>query len=159
MGMLRRLTLTTLITGLLSATAAMASEPVVSLWARATPPGATTGAIYGEVENRSDESWELETIEFTGARHAMVHETVHEDGMARMRHASLDLMPREKKTLQPGGAHIMLMGLTEPLVQGCEYLLVLHWSGGTATEHHFLTGSFGQSAAPVESSSECQSPR
>ena len=50
--------------------------------------------------------------------------------------------------LAPGGLHIMLMGLSEGLKTGCEYSFQLTWADGSVSRHAFLTGEYGQMAAP-----------
>lgn len=79
----------------------------------------------------------------------MIHETVEEDGMARMRHAEISLKPGAAVELKPGGLHVMVMGLKTPLVQGCRYGFSMTWSDGSETQFETLTGSFGQSEKPA----------
>ena len=117
-------------------------------WARATAPGATTGAIYGWLENVSDEPLHLQSAHFDGAGHVMLHRTLERQGIMRMIHAEIELAPGETVGLAPGGLHIMLMRLAEPLVQSCTYSVMLEWSNGSRTEHSVVTGSFGQSKKP-----------
>jgi len=127
-----------------------AGDPAVSVnaWARATPPGGSSGAIYGEFRNDSNEMQTVSQITFDLAHHVMVHETSHSDGMARMQADKLQVLPGDSVTLSPGGLHIMLMGLSEGLKSGCEYTFALTWADGSVTRHPFLTGGFGQMEAP-----------
>lgn len=117
-------------------------------WARATAPGATTGAVYGTLTNHGDSVLELTDVMFDAAGHAMVHRTVERDGMMRMMHADIQLAPGDSVTLEPGGLHMMLMRLEAPLQQGCQYEVILGWSNEASTSHVFTTGSFGQSKKP-----------
>ena len=119
-------------------------------WARATPPGGGSGAIYGVVSNSDDQQREVTGILQPLANHVMVHRTIEEDGMQRMRHARLIVPAAGILRLQPGGLHIMLMGLKVPLVEGCHYPLTLVWDNGAPTEHEFLTGTYSQSVPPGE---------
>lgn len=120
----------------------------VNAWARATPPGGSSGAIYGEFRNHSAEVQMVTAIRFDLAHHAMVHETSHSDGMARMQAGTLRLPAAGSTILAPGGLHIMLMGLSEGLKTGCEYSFQLTWADGSVSRHAFLTGEYGQMAAP-----------
>lgn len=120
----------------------------VQSWARATPPGASTGAIYGEFTNLSDKPMSVSRIEFQLAHHVMVHRTSHDKGMARMQEGQLTLAPGETVTMKPGGLHIMLMGLSGGLSEGCEYAYRLIWADDSVTSHRFKTGKFGQMSAP-----------
>ena len=53
-------------------------------------------------------------IRFAGARHAMIHRTVEDQGMARMVHGEILVPPGERYELEPGGLHVMLMGVSLP---------------------------------------------
>ncbi len=94
-------------------------------------------------------------IRFAGARHAMIHRTVEAEGMTRMVHGEILVPPGEHYELKPGGLHVMLMGVTPPLVQGCRYEFQILWENGALTNHEFTTGSYGQMSLPasVESGS------
>ncbi len=140
---------------LVAAPAESSDEPAASLWARATPPGSTSAAIYGEFSSNSAEPISLEKIDLAGARHVMIHRTVEENGMMRMKHASLKLADGEPVSLQPGGLHIMVMGLSEPLKQGCSVTVQLEWSDGTITRHEVNVGSYGQQSMPETESVPC----
>ena len=48
-----------------------------------------------------------------------IHTHIREGDILRMRPvAAVELPPGETVTLQPGGFHLMLIGLKEPLIQG-----------------------------------------
>lgn len=125
-------------------------------WARATAPGATTGAIYGKLQNGGSEAVSLSSVRFEKAGHVMVHRTVESDGMMRMMHAEVTLEPGASVVLEPGGLHIMLMGLKAPLIPGCIYKVELEWDESASTSHDFVTGSFGQSTKPERPGQSCQ---
>ena len=91
---------------------------VTEAWARATPPGATVGAIYVTLENRGTLEDRLVSVASPAAKSAMLHETVEEGGVSQMRESEADIAPRGVLEMKPGGAHIMLMGLTKPLKEG-----------------------------------------
>lgn len=133
------------------------AEPAVQFdaWARATPPGSTSGAIYGVISNGTGAQLELADAVFSGAHHVMVHRTVYIDGMARMKHADVALQPEEAVILAPDGLHIMLMGLSSPLVEGCRYSVQLKWDDGQSTDHSFVTGDFGQMSKPSDVGEVC----
>jgi len=58
------------------------------------------------------------------------------DGVARMREmeGGLDIPAGQSVALNPGGKHIMLMGLTGPLVEGAEITLTLTFEKAGAIE-------------------------
>lgn len=87
-------------------------------------------------------------IRFAGARHAMIHRTVEDEGMARMVHGEILVSPGGRYELKPGGLHVMLMGVSSPLRQGCRYKFQILWENGDSTNHEFLTGGYGQMTFP-----------
>jgi periplasmic copper chaperone A len=126
------------------------SDMVVQAWSRATPPGASSAAIYGLFENNSSHEMRVAEIRFTGARHAMIHRTVEDEGMARMVHGEILVPPGERYELKPGGLHIMLMGVSSRLLQGCLYHFQILWENGDSTNHEFVTGGYGQMVFPAD---------
>ena len=129
------------------------SDVAVQAWSRATPPGASSAAIYGLFENNSSHEMRVAEIRFTGARHAMIHRTVEDEGMARMVHGEILVPPGERYELKPGGLHIMLMGVSFPLLQGCLYKFQILWENGDSTNHEFVTGGYGQMVFPADAES------
>ncbi len=96
------------------------------VWARATPPGSTVGAAYLTVENRGAAGDRLLRAESPLAQSVQLHRTVEENGMATMRplqHAAIP--PGGALAMQPGGAHMMLMGLSAALKAGATLPLTL----------------------------------
>jgi len=66
-----------------------------------------------------------------------VHDTVTENGVGRMRQVkSLEIKPGQTIELKPGGMHVMLMGLKQPLSQGqtVKGTLVFEKAGTVAVE-------------------------
>ena len=105
---------------LTTASGAMAGElSVTSAWSRATPPGASMGVVYFQIENGGTRSDRLLKLKTSIAASASVHRTEIVDDIARMREvAVLHVAPGEKIEFAPGGYHVMLMGLKKPLVAG-----------------------------------------
>lgn len=91
---------------------------VTEAWARATPPGASVGAVYVTIENRGGAADRIVSISSPAASSAMVHETVEENGVSTMREADVGIEAGGELRMKPGGAHIMLMGLNAPLKEG-----------------------------------------
>ena len=147
----------TLVVTLLIATGTVVADVglQVKAWARATPPGATSGAIYGTFLDLADRQWAAVKISFPSAEHAMVHQSLNQDGIIKMQPAELRIDGQGMTELRPGGMHIMLMGLTTPLAEGCRYALSIEWQDGTRSSHTFVTGSYGQSAMPAIEGRKC----
>lgn len=112
---------------------ALAAEPgrtlrVEQAWARATPPGSSVAAAYLVIDNQGSRSDRLLALTSPRADRVEVHATVHEGDVARMRRVDpLHLAARERLTMEPGGMHVMLIGLTAPLSAGERIPLLLRF--------------------------------
>jgi len=95
-------------------------------WSRALPPVAPTGAAYLSIENRGQHSDRLLAADTPIAGHAELHEHVHQDGLMKMQQIdSIEIAPGERVEFTPGGHHIMLFDLKQPLVAGSSYPMTL----------------------------------
>lgn len=105
-------------------------------WARATPPGAPNGAGYLVIENRGGQPEQLISATSPVAAKVELHQSRESDGMARMVKTGLPytLAPGESLKLAPGGHHLMLMGLTAPLVAGEPVPLTLEFEHAGTVE-------------------------
>jgi copper(I)-binding protein len=85
----------------------------------ATPPGATTGAGYMEITNNGAEDDRLVAVKSDFPK-TMIHETTMVDGIMKMRHqmGGVIIPAGETVTFEPGGLHVMFMGLDAPLKEG-----------------------------------------
>lgn len=97
-----------------------ACRPTIeSPWVRAAPPGAKSLAAYLELRNDCEAPVEVVDVESMDFGMPMIHRTVEEGGMARMRPAGkLVLAPGESLRFEPGGLHLMLMQPLRPLAEG-----------------------------------------
>ena len=115
-----------------SAWASLASAgdaPVVSdAWARATPPSVDVGAAYMVIQGGATAD---KLLGGSSDRAAMVHLHAVEtkDGMSKM-HAieSLEIPAGQRVTLAPNSTHLMLMGLSSPLVAGQTFRVTLQFA-------------------------------
>jgi hypothetical protein len=105
---------------LLAAWPASAGElTITGAWARTTAPGVGIGAIYLTIDNASAKSDRLLKLSTPVAGGAEVHRTEVLDGIVRMREvAVLHVAAGEHIEFRPGGHHVMLTGLKQPLVEG-----------------------------------------
>jgi periplasmic copper chaperone A len=118
-------------------------------WARATPPGATTAAVYGTVHNTGDHKLELISVSSEWAGMAMIHRSKAVDGMMRMQHVEvLNLDPQSQQVFGPGGLHVMLVGLTRALIPGDRMPLTLHLKSGEVVNVEVRVGKISQMAYP-----------
>jgi copper(I)-binding protein len=95
-------------------------------WARATPGGAKTGATYLTLINNADSADQLLGATTPVADKVQFHSTSEENGVSHMREMhAIDLSPRARVTFDPGGMHIMLVGLKQALKEGQTFPLTL----------------------------------
>lgn len=96
-------------------------------WARATPPTAPSGGAFLKVTNTGKTGDRLVGASTPIAATTQVHEMKMEGNVMRMRELErgLEIPPGATVALEPGGYHIMMMGLKEPLKQGTNVPLTL----------------------------------
>jgi copper(I)-binding protein len=114
----------------------MAGElAITAAWARATAPGVTVGAAYFTVLNRGQHPDALLGATTSVAARAEFHRTTQRDGVSHMDPARpIDIAPGEPVKIQPGGLHLMLTGLQQPLAAGTRIPITLRFRrAGTVT--------------------------
>jgi len=112
-----RLALPGLALGLCLAQSAHAQVTISQPWVRATVPGQKVAAAYMEL--RSAKEATLVSAASPLAEVTEVHEMRMENGVMRMRAVERMALPAGKTVrLEPGGYHVMLMGLPKPLKAG-----------------------------------------
>ena len=120
-------------------------------WLRATPPGGSSAAIYGDLINNSDDEEVLVSVTSNVAKRVMLHRTSDEQGMMRMMHVDkLILAPGTQERLSPGGLHLMLTGLQQSLAEGERVTVKLHFQSGREIEAVARVGSIAQLDFPEE---------
>ena len=97
-----------------------ASIQVEQPWSRATPTGASTGAIYLTITNNSHDTDRLIGGSSDVAGKLQIHEMKVVNGTMEMREVSggLPVPAGGSVVLKPGSYHIMLIGLNKPLKAG-----------------------------------------
>ena len=129
---------------------AFSAESLVAtdVWARATPPGARSGAIYLTLENSSTAAIGISELRTNVATMAHLHTTALEDGMMRMRQLEdFTIDAGERVLLAPGGTHIMLMGLKGGLNTGDSFELEIVTTDGSVLSTAVSVGTPGQMSA------------
>jgi periplasmic copper chaperone A len=93
-------------------------------WARASVT--RTGAAYLTVRNGGDADDRLIGISTEVADSAELHSSIVQDGVMRMRPVeALEVPAHGEAVLEPGGLHVMLVGLKAPLEEGGSFALTL----------------------------------
>jgi periplasmic copper chaperone A len=118
------------VAGLVMAGAALAQPagPEVSnAWARATAPGAQDGVAYLTIQSPTADR--LVGASTPVAKKAELHTMSMQGMVMKMRPmAGLDIPAGQAITLKPGGQHVMLMGLNQPLREGQSFPLTLDFA-------------------------------
>ncbi|HUF96973.1 MAG TPA: copper chaperone PCu(A)C [Ilumatobacter sp.] len=112
-------------------------------WARPSPGGATSGAVYATLVAGADDSIMSASVPASLAADAQFHETVPASGadahdmdgdgdmMMTMREVErIDLVAGETFEFAPGATHIMIFDLVEPLTLGQEFTVELQLESG-----------------------------
>lgn len=117
---------------LLSSTAFAQSDLVIeNPYARATPPNAVNSAIFMTIKNTGNEPRTLVSASTSAAKKVELHTVINTDGMMKMREVDAIEIPKNKDAiLKPGGLHIMLFGLTQPLKEGEFIDVTLNFKNG-----------------------------
>lgn len=110
------------------------------VWARPGLAGHTS-AVYMRIANNGPEDVHIVSMTGAVAETIELHETIFEvtftDGfpreVVRMEHVDSFIVPaRDVLTLEPGGLHVMLIGLVEALDDGDDFVLEVHFRGDDA---------------------------
>jgi copper(I)-binding protein len=98
-------------------------------FARATPTGAQTGGAFATIVNNGQSADRLMSASSPAARTVELHETVDDNGVMKMEPhpEGWEVPAGGTLELKPGGKHIMLIGLTAPLVAGEKIQITLNF--------------------------------
>ncbi len=127
------------VAALLTACGSAESDLVVSgAWARpaevsdSSAMGGSVSAVYMTVENHSGRADRLTGAKTDVADMVELHETRMVDGVMQMRPVSggIEVPAQGQVSLEPGGYHIMLMGLRQDLAEGNRIRVTLIFESG-----------------------------
>ena len=113
---------------LFTAGPAFASEiMVIDPYARAARPGAPTGAVFMTLHNMGTTGDRLVGATTPAAEITQIHTHIDEDGVMKMREVKdgIPLAAGAMHAFERGGDHVMLMGLTQDLMDGDTLSLTL----------------------------------
>lgn len=109
---------------------AWAQVSVEQPWSRATPPGAKIGVGFMRLRN-AGAAERVIGASTPVARRVEMHVTVREGDVMKMRQVqSFEVPPGGTFELKPGGAHLMLVDLKQPLAKGERVPLTLELEKG-----------------------------
>lgn len=102
---------------------------------RAVPPGQDQTGAYFTLHNTDRRAHALVKVASPAARVAELHTVVDEGGMKKMRPvAQIDIPAGGQTKLEPGGLHVMLIGLRQPLAEGASVAITLGFEDGSSRE-------------------------
>ncbi len=119
---------------LMASSASFAEMLASDGWSRQTPPGAKVGVGYLVLKNTGGELRKLLRVTASVGEEVTLHQSsIDAQGQAHMwPMASLHLRAGETVRFEPGGKHLMLMGLKEPLKAGQIVKVIFQFDGGAA---------------------------
>ena len=125
-----------------------AAMEVHHAWVRPTPPGTTLTAMYGVIRNSGQEPDRLLSASCSAAQAAEIHEVLKKDGMMLMRlvEGGVPVPARGEVALQPGGYHLMLIGLKRPVKPGDTLKVRLTFLKAGTIEVHATAAAIGGGA-------------
>jgi copper(I)-binding protein len=129
--LIKRRTLIILV-GCMSAMMVQAELLVEEGFVRGLPPGQVNTAAFMALVNAGTNDLILQTVSSSVAEKAEVHITQHSNGMMTMKRVNnLVIAAGERVQLEPGGRHLMLLGLHQPLVEGDDVKLQFTFTDGS----------------------------
>jgi copper(I)-binding protein len=113
-------------------------------WSRATPPGAKVAAGYFEIRNNGKQPDRLVSASTPVAKKVEMHITERAGEVAKMRQLrAFEVPARERLTLEPNGAHLMLVDLVQPLKKGERFPMTLRFERAGEVEVQFEVQEMG----------------
>ena len=126
-----------LFVGLTVWAAEIARIEVAGAWARPTIGQGTTSAAYMTIANKGDRGDMLKSARTPKAKAVELHQTtMTADGVMQMRkiEGAVPIEAGASLVLEPGGTHLMLLGLEDALRAGEELILTLEFVNAGAVD-------------------------
>ena len=96
----------------------------------ALPPGQQLGAVYLKIQNPFPETQVLNYVHSDMAEYIEVHRHIYDKGMMQMRPVKHLMVDANSELLfKPGGYHLMLFGISEPLAVGDKFTVWFEFNG------------------------------
>lgn len=114
-------------------------------WARATPKGASVGGGYMKITNTGTTPDRLVGGASEVSQRFELHEMKMDNGVMKMRMLAngLEIKPGQTVELNPGGFHVMLIGLNKPLKKGEHFKATLQFEKAGKIDVDFAVESIG----------------
>lgn len=138
---------------ILLASSAWSQVVVTAPWARATVPGQDSTAAYMQLKSARNAT--LLSAESPAAKKTEIHEMKMEGTVMRMSAIpKLDLPAGKSVELKPGGYHVMLTGLKQPLKKGDVVQIQLRFEEGDKSVKTVEVRAEVQDAPPAASTAK-----
>lgn len=100
-------------------------------WVRLVPPVSETTAAYFDLINKGERDRVLVRVNSNAAKHTEMHVVTGAHGVTAMKPVEkFDVHSGKTLSFEPGGRHIMLIGLNSPLQDGETITLQLEFADG-----------------------------
>lgn len=100
-------------------------------YVRVVPPGQENTGAFMTIHNPTDKARSVVSAESSAAKIVELHTHIQEDGMMKMRRIEkIDIPAKGHTMLKPGGLHVMLIGLTQPIEEGKPVEITLVFANG-----------------------------
>ena len=120
---------------------------VSNAFARATPPGAKVTGAFMSIVNQGKDADRLVAASSPVAGVVEIHEMAMEGGVMKMRAVTgIDLKPGATLEMRPGGYHVMLEELKQPLKQGDQIPVLLTFEKAGTMEIKVKVEAMGAAA-------------
>ena len=121
-----------IVLALLSVSTLLASSiEIKDAYVRATPPSLPNSAAFMNVENTTSKDIAITKVTSSVAKFVELHTHDMKNGVMKMYQVPKITVPKNGKVaLEPGGFHIMLIGLYKPLKKGETVTFTLELSNG-----------------------------
>ncbi|MTH96117.1 copper chaperone PCu(A)C [Roseibium sp. RKSG952] len=118
---------------------------IENTWTRATPPRAKAGGGFATITNSGSSADRLVGVSSPVTGRVEIHEMAVEDGIMKMRELEngIEIPAGETVSLEPGGLHIMFMGLTEGFEEGTAIPVTLTFENAGDVDIELAVGKMG----------------
>lgn len=105
---------------------------------RGLPPGQKNTAAFFTITNPDAKAWTIVRVTTSVAEHVEIHRHEHKNGMMAMREVdALTVEPQSSLQFAPGGLHLMLIGLQQPLREDDRVTLQFYSAAGESVSTEF----------------------
>lgn len=119
-------------------------------WARMSPMVAGNGVVFMTIHNHGGQTDRLVKAAATVSEKVELHTHLMEDGVMKMRQIQgIDVDPAAPAVLKPGGLHVMLINLKEPLKEGARFPVTLTFQNAGEVMVEAVVAGPGAMAAPA----------